>query len=97
MQPLLTSRRATRDTGRRMNADAEPEVDQPGLSRLREAVASRVPDLPGGSSLRDDGLAGLNSAVASVPDGLASGLLAGVNPIYGLYACMAGPDRKSGG
>jgi SulP family sulfate permease len=33
----------------------------------------------------------LNSAVASVPDGLASGLLAGVNPIFGLYACMAGP------
>jgi SulP family sulfate permease len=74
-----------------MNAESEFEVDQPGLSRLREAVANRVPDLPGRSSLRDDGLAGLNSAVASVPDGLASGLLAGVNPIYGLYACMAGP------
>jgi sulfate permease, SulP family len=72
-------------------AEAEPEVDQPGLSRLREAVANRLPHLPGRSSLRDDGLAGLNSAVASVPDGLASGLLAGVNPIYGLYACMAGP------
>src|SRR4051795_6767949 len=71
--------------------EVEPEVDQPGLSRLREAVANRVPDLPGRSSLRDDGLAGLNSAVASVPDGLASGLLAGVNPIYGLYACIAGP------
>jgi SulP family sulfate permease len=36
-------------------------------------------------------LAGLNSAVSSVPDGMASGLLAGVNPIYGLYACMVGP------
>jgi sulfate permease, SulP family len=71
--------------------EAEPEVDQPGLSRLREAVANRVLELPGRSSLRDDGLAALNSAVASVPDGLASGLLAGVNPIYGLYACMAGP------
>jgi SulP family sulfate permease len=78
-----------------MNAEAESEVDQPGLSRLREAVANRVPDLPGGSSLRADGLAGLNAAVASVPDGLASGLLAGVNPIYGLYACMAGPIAGS--
>ena len=72
-------------------SDVEPEVDQPGLSELREAVANRLPDAPGRSSLRDDALAGLNSAVASVPDGLASGLLAGVNPIYGLYACMAGP------
>ena len=72
-------------------AEVQPEVDQPGLSRLREAVANRLPHLPGRSSLRDDGVAGLNSAVASVPDGLASGLLAGVNPIYGLYACMAGP------
>ncbi len=69
-----------------MHVEAEPEVDQPGLSRVREAVANHVPHLPGRSTLRDDGLAGLNSAVASVPDGLASGLLAGVNPIYGLYA-----------
>ena len=71
--------------------EVEPEVDQPGLSRLREAVANRVPPLPGRSTLGADALAGLNSAVASVPDGLASGLLAGVNPIFGLYACMAGP------
>lgn len=69
----------------------EPEADQPGLSRLREAVANRMPPLPERSGLRDDALAGLNSAVASVPGGLASGLLAGVNPIYGLYACMTGP------
>jgi SulP family sulfate permease len=72
-------------------SEVEPEVNQPGLSALREAVANRLPPVPGRSTLADDGLAGLNSAVASVPDGLASGLLAGVNPIYGLYACMAGP------
>lgn len=29
--------------------------------------------------------------MSSVPDGLACGLLAGVNPIYGLYAAMIGP------
>jgi SulP family sulfate permease len=59
---------------------------------LREAVANRLErDLPSGAALREDGLAGLNSAVSSVPDGMASGLLAGVNPIYGLYACMVGP------
>ena len=53
-----------------------------------------MPNLAGlarGATLRQDGLAGLNSALSSVPDGMASGILAGVNPIYGLYACMVGP------
>src|SRR5215218_5412643 len=79
-------------------ADEGSEVDQPGLGELREAVATRarrkLPDLAGlprGAALREDGLAGLNSALSSVPDGMASGILAGVNPIYGLYACMVGP------
>lgn len=72
--------------------DAEPdEVNQPGLSQLREAVANHLGRLPARRSLRQDGLAGLNSAVSSVPDGMASGILVGVNPIYGLYACMVGP------
>ena len=73
-------------------ADVEPEVNQPGLRELREAVANHLRRrLPGRASLRDDGIAGLNSAVSSVPDGMASGILVGVNPIYGLYACMVGP------
>ena len=72
--------------------DAEiDEVNQPGLSQLREAVENHLKRLPTGGSLRQDGIAGLNSAVSSVPDGMASGILAGVNPIYGLYACMVGP------
>ncbi|HEX7771309.1 MAG TPA: SulP family inorganic anion transporter [Pyrinomonadaceae bacterium] len=72
--------------------EVETEVNQPGLGPLREAVANRAARrLPSGASLRDDGIAGLNSAVSSVPDGMASGILAGVNPIYGLYACMVGP------
>jgi len=37
-----------------------------------------------------DGVAGLINAVVSVPDGLASAALAGVNPIYGLYSSIAG-------
>jgi sulfate permease, SulP family len=73
-------------------SDAEPEVNQPGLRELREAVANHLARrLPSRASLREDGLAGLNSAVSSVPDGMASGILVGVNPIYGLYACMVGP------
>jgi SulP family sulfate permease len=78
--------------------DEESEVDQPGLGQLREAVAtqarrqlSNLAGLPRNTTLRQDGLAGLNSALSSVPDGMASGILAGVNPIYGLYACMVGP------
>jgi SulP family sulfate permease len=75
-----------------VTSEAEPEVNQPGLSVLREAVANRFAGrLPIQSTLRDDGIAGLNSAVSSVPDGMASGILVGVNPIYGLYACMMGP------
>ncbi|MDQ3778140.1 MAG: SulP family inorganic anion transporter [Actinomycetota bacterium] len=69
---------------------AGDEVDQPGLSELREAVANAARRVPGGT-IRRDAVAGLNGALASVPDGMASGLLAGVNPIYGLYACIAGP------
>jgi SulP family sulfate permease len=73
-------------------ADADLEIDQPGLSRLREVVANYTgKQLPRRATLLQDSLAGLNSAITSVPDGLASGILAGVNPIFGLYAAMAGP------
>ena len=50
------------------------DIDQPGLSKLREAVVNR---LPRRGTLRDDAVAGLNAAIASVPDGMASGLPAG--------------------
>src|SRR4051794_6848957 len=55
---------------------------RPGAARTR---ASR------GGALRDDLLAGLINAVVSVPDGLASAALAGVNPVYGLYTSIAAP------
>jgi SulP family sulfate permease len=41
-------------------------------------------------SLRRDGVAGVVLGVQSVPDGLATGLLAGVNPLAGLYAYLVG-------
>jgi SulP family sulfate permease len=41
--------------------------------------------------LKEDVLAGLPGAIGSVPDGMASAVLVGVNPVYGLYASMAGP------
>lgn len=52
------------------------------LSRLRKKI-------PG--TAKQDGIAGLTGAIGSVPDGLAAGILAGVNPIYGLYGSIAGP------
>ncbi len=41
-------------------------------------------------TIKEDAVAGVVLGVESVPDGLAGGLLAGVNPIFGLYAYMYG-------
>jgi SulP family sulfate permease len=41
-------------------------------------------------TLRDDAQAGVVLGVQSVPDGLATGLLAGLSPLNGLYAYMVG-------
>lgn len=69
-----------------------PEVEQPGLSQLREAVANAARKrLPGRKTILQDAMAGLNSTLGSAPDGMANGILAGVNPVYGLYASMIGP------
>lgn len=40
---------------------------------------------------RADVLAGLTGSVSSVPDGMAAAVLAGVNPVHGLYASAVGP------
>ncbi len=47
-------------------------------------------DLVRMGTLREDAVAGLVLGVQSVPDGLATGLLAGVNPLAGLYAYLVG-------
>jgi len=41
-------------------------------------------------TLKDDAMAGVVLGVESVPDGLAAGLLAGVNPVAGLYSYLFG-------
>ena len=41
-------------------------------------------------TLREDTMAGVVLGIESVPDGLAGGLLAGVNPVFGLYGYMMG-------
>jgi SulP family sulfate permease len=72
-------------------SEIQPEIEQPGLSRLREAVANARQRLPGRATLVQDGLAGVNSTIGSAPDAMANAILAGVNPLYGLYAAMIGP------
>ena len=72
-------------------SDLAPEVHLPGLHGLREVVSKygrRM--IPSGSALRKDGVAGLTVAISAVPEGMAGGLLAGTNPIYGLYANLFG-------
>jgi len=70
----------------------QPEIEQPGLSHLRESVANYLePRLPRPGKLRQDVIAGLTSALGNVPEGMADSLLVGVNPVYGLYASMIGP------
>lgn len=46
---------------------------------------------PGRRAILRDMVAGLPGAISSVPDGMAAGVLAGVNPTHGLYASLAGP------
>ena len=41
-------------------------------------------------SIASDLIAGLTASIPGIPDGLASGVLAGVNPINGLYSLMIG-------
>ncbi|AHK27979.1 hypothetical protein OPAG_06133 [Rhodococcus opacus PD630] len=55
---------------------------------MRGWVGARLPEK---RHLKVDLVAGLPGAIASVPDGMASGVLAGVSPIHGLYASLVGP------
>ena len=50
---------------------------------------------PRSRAVRQGTVAGLVNAVVRVPDGLASATLAGVNPVYGLYASIAAPIAGS--
>ena len=69
--------------------DGEPVAMIAGMRRLLRSVA------PERATLGKDALAGLTGAIGSVPDGMAAAVLAGVNPVHGLYASFAG--RLGGG
>ena len=46
---------------------------------------------PEKGTIGKEALAGVPGAIGSVPDGMAAAVLAGVNPVFGLYASFAGP------
>jgi SulP family sulfate permease len=76
-------------------SDADASSDEHGrIAALRNALAAypimRPKKLLSRKTIKDDGMAGLVLGVESVPDSLASGLLAGVNPVYGLYGYLYG-------
>ena len=63
----------------------------PAMSTSGSPSEAATPAQARGSVLRQDTVAALINAVVSVPDGLASAALAGVNPVYGLYTSIAAP------
>ena len=65
-------------------------------SALVRSVRSWLAEVrPHRRDLKRDLLAGMPSAIAAVPDGMANGVLAGVSPVQGLYASLVG--RMAGG
>ena len=69
------------------DADAPRSVERPPE---RPTVLRRLLALFSPKTLGRDSLAGVVLGVESVPDGLAGGLLAGLNPVAGLYAYLFG-------
>ena len=69
------------------------------VGRVTTAVASVAAAMwawvrglaPERATFRSDVVAGLPCAISSVPDGMATSVLIGVNPVHGLYACLFGP------
>lgn len=62
--------------------DTARGVARTGAARIRSVFRKET--------LGKDAIAGTVLGIESVPDGLASGLLAGLNPLYGLYAYLFG-------
>lgn len=68
-----------------------PDDQNPFAARVDAAMQRMRGAMPTPATARREIVTGLSTAVGGVPDGMAGGVLAGVNPIYGLYAAMVGP------
>lgn len=71
-------------------SDDSRSLGRRALDSLAQYPIARPQRLFRRDKLKDDGMAGLVLGVESVPDSLASGLLAGVNPVFGLYGYLYG-------
>ena len=60
----------------------------PGAAMRRWWASARPTDR---AELQTDVVAGLPVAIGGVPDGMAASVLAGVNPVHGLYASLVAP------
>lgn len=66
------------------------QTERPVRKNNDNTHKSRWKSLPLRGLTVKDAVAGLTVAIPSIPDAMASGTLAGVNPIYGLYSLMIG-------
>ncbi len=57
-----------------------------GVAQLRARAVNLVPPKIG----KQDALAAVTTGIANIPDGMASAVLAGVNPVYGIYTLIFG-------
>jgi sulfate permease, SulP family len=67
----------------------DEEQGRGGLGAKVAGLARRA--LPQRDTVGRNAVAGLTVTVGNLPSAMANGLLAGVNPLYGLYANMVGP------
>ncbi len=75
-----------------MTADSTPGARRTAGAAARGAIGRFLGPLKSTRRvLAKDAVAGLPGAIGSVPDGMAAAVLAGVNPIFGLYASFIGP------
>ncbi len=61
------------------------------LGSARRSARGARDGIPTPAVLRSEFVPSLSRAVGSVPDGMAGGVLAGVDPVFGLYASIVGP------
>ncbi len=76
---------------KKAKAQVKPAEDTlPGEVELKHTLETAGPKQVTGSMLKADINAGLTVAMNEIPDGMACGLLAGVNPVMGLFASVCG-------
>ncbi len=75
-------------------AERVQEPEHGRRDRVKDAVA-RARSRPLPRVEKSDLAAGLTSGIANIPDGMASAVLAGVNPVFGIYTVIVGTPVAS--